>query len=102
MNRAEFKAACQLHLIILNWRNIGSSKESRRTPKIPVLGKRCAKWYLLLSNNNPTFLEQWTNGGIFKEKTFENAGSAYIISAPRVHGQNNKQLKFVKPMLTRI
>jgi hypothetical protein len=44
-----------------------------------------------MSNNNPTFLEQWTIGGIFKENggtSFEKAASAYNINAPPVHGQN--------------
>jgi hypothetical protein len=76
MNRAECKAACRLHLIIVNWHNIGTGTyQVKKVGLVPayyiksctVLGKRCAKWYLLLSNNNPTFLEQWTNGGIFKE-----------------------------------
>jgi hypothetical protein len=43
-----------------------------------------------MSNNNPTFLEQWTNGSISKgtgdnSSTFEKAASANSISAPPVH-----------------
>jgi hypothetical protein len=49
-----------------------------------------------LSNNNPTFLEKWSNGGIFKEmgnlsSTFKKAASAYSIS-DRQFKDNNKQL----------
>jgi hypothetical protein len=54
--------------------------------------KQCPKWYLLLSNNNPTFLEQCTNGGIFEE----NGGTSVrplkkptvpsVLAQPPVHG----------------
>jgi hypothetical protein len=52
-----------------------------------------------LSNNNPIFLEQWTNGGIFKENgepqfNLEKAYSAYSISARQLMDKN-KQLTLV-------
>jgi hypothetical protein len=55
-----------------------------------------------LSNNNPTFLEQWTNGGVSKRmgnlsSTFEKADSAYSISSPLVHGQKQVANIIVKP-----
>ncbi len=50
---AECKAACRLHLIILNRRNIGSSKKKlAQVLHDLVLCQQYAKWYLPLCNNN--------------------------------------------------
>ncbi len=64
LNRAEFKAACRLYLIILNRRNIGiirrNSAQFLHSLENLVLSLRCAKWYLLMSKSQSDRKQQFS------------------------------------------